>query len=173
MTATLESLSPERFRTCRAELIELLRVVVDGGASVNFIAPLDEATAKAYWSEVERQLEAGGRIVLGAFEQGRLVGSVQLVPAPQPNDRHRAEVQKLLVHPAARGRGTGRALMAAIEQAAREAGRTLLVLDTERGSVAEGLYERIGYLRAGVIPRFAMNFDGSALIDTVVFYRHL
>lgn len=173
MTVTIERLSPERVNSSRFELIELLCNVVDGGASVNFIAPLDKTIAASYWSKVERDVAAGDRIVLVAFDDGQLAGTVHLALANQPNGMHRAEVQKLLVHTSARGKGIAKMLMSAIEQAAKEANRSLLVLDTEKGSLAESLYAKIGYVRAGEIPRFASNFDGSDLITTVLFYRLL
>jgi acetyltransferase len=171
MTVTIRQLNAEDMNRHQAEFIDLLCDVVDGGASVNFIAPMDSTLAASYWSRVEREVAAGDRIVLAAFDDGRLVGTVHLALAGQPNGIHRAEVQKLLVHSSARGKGMAKALMTAIEQAAKEAGRSLLVLDTEKGSVAETLYARIGYERAGEIPRFASNFDGSDLITTVLFYR--
>jgi GNAT superfamily N-acetyltransferase len=97
---------------------------------------------------------------------------VQLALVTKQNGLHRAEVQKLLVHTDFRQRGIARALMSAVEEAARAVGRTLLVLDTEQGSIAEQLYERCGYARSGIIPHYALSTDGS-LITTVVFYKLL
>jgi acetyltransferase len=171
MTVTIERLNAEGVKQHHAAFIDLICNVVDNGASVNFIAPLDRDLAASYWQRVEREVAAGERIVLAAFDAGKLVGTVHLALAGQPNGIHRAEVQKLLVHSDARGKGVAKALMARIEEAAKEAKRSLLVLDTEKGSIAETLYARIGYERAGEIPRFAANFDGSDLITTVLFYR--
>lgn len=154
-------------------LVALLRDVVDGGSSVNFIAPLADEVAQTFWERVSREAEAGERIVLGAWDGEGLAGCVHLVLATQPNGCYRAEVQKLLVHSRFRRRGIAAALMRAAEAAARAAGRRLIVLDTERGSDAERLYARLGYERAGIIPQFALRYDGSALIDTVIFYRLL
>jgi acetyltransferase len=167
----IEQLTIDQFRAHRENLAALLKDCVDGGASVNFVKPFSTGAALAYWSKLNEAVANGDRIVLAAFDAGgTLIGSVQLVLATQPNGAHRAEVQKLLVHRSARGNGVGKALMAAIEDSARECGRTLLILDTERGSDAEHLYEKIGYSRAGGIPGFAMNVDG-VLTDNVIFYR--
>ncbi len=103
----------------------------------------------------------------------QIIGTAHLAFPWQPNGNHRAEVQKVLVHTCARKRGLGTALMVAIEAEARAIGRSLLFLDTERTSAGERLYEKVGYTRVGVIPKYALNFDGSELIDTVVYYKIL
>ena len=115
---------------------------------------------------------AEGRVLLGAYVEGRLVGSVQLAPVGKPNGRHRAEVQKLLVLRQFRNRGIGASLMAAVERKARELGRWLLVLDTVPAQPAEKLYERIGYRRAGVVPDYAEKSSGG-FEPTVIFYKKL
>ncbi len=107
------------------------------------------------------------------FDGDRVVGCVHLVLAMQPNGRHRAEVQKVLVLNSARRQGIATRLMYAIEDEARAVGRHTLVLDTERYSAGEKLYERVGYTRVGVIPQFALDSTGSQLIDTVFFYKLL
>jgi acetyltransferase len=145
---------------------------VEDGASVGFLPPLSAADARGYWRAVLQAVSGGTRVLLVALDDGDVLGSVQLDLATMPNARHRAEVMKLVVHRRARRAGIGRALMLAVEQAAREAGRTLLVLDTRRGDAAERLYERLGYTRVGVIPRYARSATG-ALDDTVYFYREL
>jgi GNAT superfamily N-acetyltransferase len=117
-------------------------------------------------------MAAGSRVLIAALDGGRIIGTAQLALATQPNGPHRAEVQKVLVHPAHRRQGIGKLLMAAIENEARALNRTLLVLDTVRGNVAERLYEQMGYIRVGVIPNFALSTTGQ-LEDTVVFYRQL
>jgi acetyltransferase len=154
------------------QLVALLQDAVDGGASVSFLAPLSTALASSYWTKTAAEVACGERIVLLAWEQDTIAGCIQLALASQPNALHRAEVQKLLVHSRFRRRGIGQALMAAVEQAARDAKRSLLVLDTQRGSAAEQLYENHGYTRVGVIPCFALSSAGK-LEDTVIFYRSL
>jgi ribosomal protein S18 acetylase RimI-like enzyme len=168
----IEELAAGQFDAVLDELAELLRDAVDSGASVGFLPPLAVQDALAYWQEVAAAVQSGSRVALVARQDGRIVGSAQLDLPGKPNARHRAEVQKLLVHSAARGRGIGRRLLAAVEKAALNRGRTLLVLDTQQGSVAEWLYARHGYTRAGEIPQYAEVADGS-LITTVLFYRVL
>lgn len=168
----IAQLSTADIQRHRAALIDLLRDAVDGGSSVNFIAPLADDIADGFWSKVVREVENGERVVLVAFDAtDTVMGCVQLSLAMQPNGRHRADLQKLLVHSRFRRRGLASALMSAAESAVRDMGRSLIVLDTERGSGAEMLYRKLGYVEVGIIPNFALNFDGSTLIDTVVFYK--
>jgi GNAT superfamily N-acetyltransferase len=151
--------------------MELLRDSVDSGASIGFLAPLPATEGRDFWRAVRSEL-AAGRILLGAYADGKLVGSVQLAPVAKPNGRHRAEVQKLLVLQAFRGRGIAKALMAALERKAGELGRWLLVLDTVPRQPAEKLYERLGYVRAGVVPDYAESSSGG-FDPTVIFYKRL
>jgi GNAT superfamily N-acetyltransferase len=154
-------------------LCELLRDVVDGGASVNFVAPLDADVARSYWMRVAGEVQTGHRVVVAAIEDGQIVGCAHLVPAQQPNGPHRAEVQKVLVHGAHRRKGIAQALMTAIENEAQRLGRWLIVLDTETGSAAVGLYEKLGYTDVGGVPEFALSSDGSAFRANVIFYKRL
>jgi acetyltransferase len=155
-----------------AELAELLRDAVDGGASVGFLPPLGPGEAAGYWAGVLADLAASRRVLLLAREQGRVVGTAQLELMAKPNASHRAEVQKVLVHSMARRRGVGAALMTAVEAAAQAAGRSLLVLDTVAGDDGERLYRRLGYIEAGRIPAYARS-GGGGLDPTVIFYKLL
>lgn len=154
------------------DLVSLLRDCVNSGASVGFIPPLSKSTAADYWNTVFDGLAAGHHLLLVAIRDQHLVGSVQLALATKENAPHRAEVQKLLVHTGHRRYGIAKELLSELEIVARNAGRTLLVLDTEQGSAAENLYRRCGYTESGVIPNFALNAEG-VLISTVVFYKLL
>lgn len=153
-------------------LAEVLLDCVDGGASVSFMAPLSRAEAEAFFASAVAEVERGRRILLAAFEEAKLVGTVQMVTALPPNQPHRADVAKLLVMRSARGRGVGRRLMLGVEEAGRAAGKTLLVLDTATGDVAEQLYLRLGWNRAGVIPRYALYPDGR-WCDTTFFWKEI
>lgn len=168
----VKRLSGQEAKAALPELAALLQDCVNGGSSVGFIPPLSSGTAEEYWLETLAEIAQGKRLLLVSIEAGEITGSVQLALATKQNGLHRAEVQKLLVHTRFRNRGIARLLMTALDDVAREEGRTLLVLDTERGSVAEKLYEKCGYMRAGVIPRYALDATGS-MIDTVVFYKLL
>jgi GNAT superfamily N-acetyltransferase len=165
----IREVAPSEFE--ERAFIELLKDSVDAGASIGFLAPLAPQDGREYWRGVRSEL-AGGRVLLGAFAEGKLVGSVQLAPVAKPNGRHRAEVQKLMVLRSYRGRGVGSALMAAVERKAAELGRWLLVLDTVPAQPAEKLYERLGYVRAGVIPDYAEKSSGG-FDPTVIFYKQL
>jgi GNAT superfamily N-acetyltransferase len=155
-------------------LTDVLIDCVEGGASVSFMAPLPRDKAAAFWRDALASAARGERVVLVAEEPhtGRVVGTVQVVLATPDNQPHRAEVAKMLVHRDARRQGLGSTLMRAAEAEARAAGRTLLVLDTASGGDAERLYERLGWVRCGVIPDYALLPHGG-LCATTVFYRQL
>lgn len=154
------------------ELIDVLQDAVDSGASVGFLPPLSTEEAHSYWQEVIVAIQKQSRILLVTRQEQVIVGTVQLDLVNKPNGRHRAEVQKLLVHRRARRQGLGRALMSAVEAVAREAERSLLVLDTREGDPAETLYLALGYIKYGTVPQYARSGDGP-LDDCVFFYRIL
>ncbi len=153
-------------------LCGLLQRCVDDGASIGFLPPLAAAAAEAYWRRVSGAVHAGETVLWVAESDGRVVGSVQLTLETRANGGHRAEVAKLMVDPAARRRGIGRALMSALEDEAGRLGRTTLVLDTREGDPSERLYAGLGYQRVGVIPEYARGADGG-LHGTVFFYKLL
>ncbi|CAO3352616.1 N-acetyltransferase family protein [Azospirillum melinis] len=152
-------------------LTDVLLDCVEGGASVSFMAPLDRATAEGFWRSVAAGVERGERILLVAEDGDGVLGTVQLVVAQPPNQPHRADLSKMLVHRRGRRRGVGAALMQAAEDAGRAAGKTLLVLDTASPE-AERLYTRAGWVKVGVIPNFALWPQGG-LCDTTFFYKAL
>jgi GNAT superfamily N-acetyltransferase len=99
-------------------------------------------------------------------------GTVQLVLEQPDNQPHRADVAKMLVHRRARRRGLGAALMWAAESVAIDCGKTLLVLDAVTGGDAARLYERLGWVRVGDVPRYALMPDGRPC-GTTYYYRDL
>jgi ribosomal protein S18 acetylase RimI-like enzyme len=153
------------------ELAEILADAVAGGASVNFMAPFTAADALGYWRGQLPAIAAGDSLLFAAIDGDRAVGTVRLDFCRIPNQPHRADVAKMLVHRHARRRGHARALMEALEDAARAAGRTLLTLDTASAE-AEALYESLGYIKAGVIPDYA-KLPGGAFCDTTLYYKRL
>ena len=154
-------------------LADVLVDCVEGGASVGFMSPLTHDRAQAFWTGTLDAAARGEGIVLLAEDpgSGAIIGTVQIVVSAPENQPHRGEISKMFVHRRARGRGVGEALMRAAEAAARDAGKTLLVLDTASDS-AERLYHRLGWHRVGVIPGYALWPDGG-LVDTIVFYKTL
>jgi GNAT superfamily N-acetyltransferase len=163
----LASVSERQIR----ELGELLIDCVAGGAPVTFMHPVSPATAEAFWRGVAAGVAAGTRALLVAEDESGVVGTVMLILDLPENQPHRADLAKMLVHRRSRRQGTGGALLAAAEDAARTLGRTLLVLDTASAD-AERLYERQGWVRIGTVPGYALLPDGG-LCDTVLFYREL
>ena len=157
-----------------AEIDGLASVLIDcveGGASVSFMHPLPRDRAVAFWRGVAQGVAAGERALLVAEDAQGVCGTVQLVLDQPENQPHRADLSKMLVHRRARRQGLGAALLRAAEATARECGKTLLVLDTASDD-AERLYERVGWVRVGVIPGYALLPQGG-LCGTTVYYRNL
>jgi GNAT superfamily N-acetyltransferase len=153
-------------------LAALLTDCVDGGASVSFMHPLARERAVAFWSRVARGVAAGERALLVAEDEQGLCGTVQLILDLPENQPHRADLAKMLVHRRARRRGLGAALMWAAEATARECGKTLLVLDAVTGGDAARLYERLGWVRVGDVPGFALMPRGG-FCSTTFYYREI
>lgn len=167
-------LSPAEAAARCGALSDVLIDCVAGGASVSFMWPLPRATAEGFWGMVAEGVARGARVLLVAEDpaEGRVVGTVQLVLEQPENQPHRADLAKMLVHRAARRRGVGAMLMRAAEDAARAAGKSLLVLDTVTGSDAERLYQRLGWQRVGEIPGYALWPDGRPC-PTTYYYKAL
>ena len=158
-----------------AALEQLASVLVDcveGGASVSFMAPFTQEQGLAFFRKVANSVVAGDTVLLAAKLDGKIIGTVQLGLDTPPNQPHRADVKKMLVHRSARGRGVGADLMARVEQEARKLGRWLLVLDTVPGDNGYRLYRRAGWTESGIIPDYAMFPDGR-LCDTALFWKRL
>ncbi len=153
-------------------LADVLIDCVEGGASVSFMHPLSRGRAVAFWQGVARAVAAGERALLVAEDAHGLCGTVQLVLAQPENQPHRADLAKMLVHRRARRHGLGAALMRAAEATARECGKTLLVLDAVTGGDAARLYERLGWVRVGDIPGYALMPRGEPC-GTTYYYRDL
>jgi GNAT superfamily N-acetyltransferase len=154
---------------------EVLHAVVHGGAGVSFFVPFSHEDACAFWRDkvLPGVRARTRRVVVARRADAQIVGTVQLDFALPPNQRHRAEVAKMLVHPTARRRGIARALMMALEDIALSEGRTLLTLDTVTGSNAEPLYRSLGYVTVGVIPRYARSALSPELESTTIMYKEL
>ena len=166
-------LSPADASARRADLVDLLVDSVESGASVNFVWPMTRAKAEAWWDRTLASHARGERLILVAERDGRVDGTVQLVPAAQENQPHRGDVAKMLVHHRARRQGLGEALLRAVEAEALRLGRTLLTLDTEAGSDGERLYARLGWTRFGAVPGYALRADRSRAETATFFYREL
>jgi ribosomal protein S18 acetylase RimI-like enzyme len=155
-----------------AALAEILVEVVANGGSVSFMHPLARETAAEFWKDSLARAEQGRCVVLGAWENRELIGTVTLDLAMPPNQPHRAEIAKLMTRVSYRGRGIARGLMIEAERIAVERGRTLLVLDTAEDGGAAGLYERLGYQRVGVIPDYALKPHGG-LTGTIIYFKKI
>jgi ribosomal protein S18 acetylase RimI-like enzyme len=153
-----------------AALSEILIEAVANGGSVSFMHPLAMATAERFWRDSLAAADRGERIVLGAFDEACLIGTVTLLLSFPQNQPHRAEIAKMMTRISHRGRGVARALMRVAERLAVEHGRTLLVLDTAVEDGASGLYEGLGFKLTGVIPDYALKPHGG-LTGTMIYWK--
>ncbi len=153
-------------------LAAVLADCVAGGASIGFMDPFSLDDARAVFTGVADEVEHGRRALLAAFADGELVGTVQVILALPPNQPHRGEITKMLVHRSARRRGIAGKLMEGAEAEARAEGKTLLVLDAVTDGDAARLYARMGWVRVGEVPNFALYPDGR-YCDTTYFWKAL
>lgn len=153
-------------------LAAVLHDCVAGGASVSYMAPFSQQEARSAFEGFATEAEQGRRLIVAAFADGELVGTVQVILAVPPNQPHRGEIAKLLVHRSARRRGIAELLMERAEAEARAEGKTLLVLDAVTEGDAARLYARLGWTTVGVIPDYALYPDGRPC-DTTVFWKKI
>jgi GNAT superfamily N-acetyltransferase len=170
--AEIISLSAPVAQPALEQLADVLVDCVEGGASVSFMSPFSRDSALGFFRKVERSVAAGDTVLLAARLDGTIVGTVQLGLDTPPNQPHRADIKKMLVHRSARGRGIGAALMAEVEQEARRHGRWLLVLDTVPGENGHRLYLRTGWTQSGIVPDYALFPDGRPC-DTAFMWKRL
>jgi GNAT superfamily N-acetyltransferase len=168
----IEALDAAAAASTERRLAELLVACVADGASLTWFAPLAPAVAQGYWKQVSSQVALGRAVLLVAWLDGELAGTVQLGLDQPENAPHRAEIAKLLVEPRLRRRGVGRALMRRAEQAARGIGRRVLFLDTRRGTAAAALYRAMGWVELGAIPGFELGPDRQPA-EVVFFWKEV
>ncbi len=173
MTAIPRIRRVERLEESHVEqLADVLIDCVEGGASVGFMLPISRERALAFWRGVAEGVNAGKRVILVAEDEQGICGTVQLVFDLPDNQPHRADLVKMLVHRRARRKGLAAALLTAAEATARECGKTVLVLDAVTDGDAARLYARMGWVRVGDVPSFALMPDGVPC-STTYFYRDL
>jgi GNAT superfamily N-acetyltransferase len=168
---TIRLLDAVQARAAIPDLCDVLVDCVNGGASVGFMQPYGVGDAEPYWQGVADAVTAGATLLFVAELEGKVVGTVQIGAAQMPNQPHRADLKKLLVHRSARGKGLARLLMDAAEREAASRGKTILVLDTATGSDAEAIYPRLGWERVGVIPDYALWPEGGFCASTFFYKR--
>jgi GNAT superfamily N-acetyltransferase len=168
----IRRLQPGELREHVDGLAAVLHDCVAGGASVSYMEPFSADDARDAFAGFAAEAEEGRRLILAAFADGLLVGTVQVILTLAPNQPHRGEVAKLLVHRSARGRGIASRLMEHAEAAAHAEGKTLLVLDAVTDGDAARLYDRLGWTTVGVVPNFALYPDGRPC-DTTYFWKAL
>ena len=159
-----------KIKNHQSELTHLLKRCVDDGASLGFLPQEPIEQIEQYWQRVNQDVEQQQTFLWIAIQDGRLIGTVQLVRATKANARHRAEIEKLMVHPDARQQGIAYKLLELAEQQAKALGLKLLILDTRSGDVSEKLYLKYGFQHVGVVPQFALSHTGERNA-TSIFYK--
>ena len=166
--------APHDFDAMETSLADIVADGVNGGAAISFMQPYSLDDGRRFWvDEVFPDVARGGRVLFVAYLDDAVVGTVQMDVTLRPNQPHRGEVAKMVVHSRARRRGVGRALMLALEAHAKSLGKTLITLDTRTGDTAETLYASVGFQRAGVIPNYAYDPDGRARHGTTYMYKEI
>ncbi len=153
-------------------LAELLMDAVQSGAGVSFLWPLDRSDAQEFWRGVKPTIASERTLQFAAECDGEWAGTVLLQKAWPPNQQHRGDVAKLLVHRKFRRRGIGTLLMNALTGKARETGLTLLTFDAVAHGSAEAFYRGLGFTCAGYYPGYALSSAGEPE-DTALFYMQL
>lgn len=172
-TVTIRRVCADDAQACVDGLADVLIDCVEGGASVSFMLPIGREKAIAFWREVADDVQQGASILLVAEDEaGQIVGTVQVITAQPENQPHRADIAKMLVHRRARRNGVAQQLMIAAEVAARQEGKTVLVLDTVTGGAAERLYQRVGWHRVGDVPNYALMPTGE-LCGTTFYCKQI
>ncbi|HMK89674.1 MAG TPA: GNAT family N-acetyltransferase [Methylocystis sp.] len=166
--------APEDFPVVEMALAEIVADGVNGGAAISFMQPYTPHDGLRFWREkVFPDVADGKRVLFAAYLNSAIVGTVQMDIALPPNQPHRCEVAKMVVHARARRKGVARQLMLALEERAKSIGKTLITLDTRTGDSAEGLYTSVGFRKAGVIPQFALDPDGRGFHATTYMYKEI
>jgi ribosomal protein S18 acetylase RimI-like enzyme len=168
---TIRQLDKQEAIAALPALCAIMADCVEGGASVGFMSPFSADDGAPFWQSVAMSVGRGETLLFVAEHEGEICGTVQVGFATKPNQPHRGDLMKLLVHRRARGHGLARLLMEAAEREAARHGRSLLVLDTATGEPAEAIYQRLGWERVGVIPDYALFPDGRYCSTTLFFKR--
>ncbi|MBE1285343.1 MAG: GNAT family N-acetyltransferase [Rhodobacteraceae bacterium] len=171
---TVERLEPDQQDQALADLTDILHTSVLGGASVGFILPFSPEAAASFWRDkVFPAVRSGGAHLFVLRDEDKIIGTVQLGLDLPPNQPHRADVAKLLVHPDHRRKGVARKLMLHLEAEARSLSKTLLVLDTRSGDPSQSLYASLGFQVAGEVPGFCRNPFEERFEPTTYMYKAL
>jgi acetyltransferase len=155
-----------------AELAKVHLDALRSGMALGALGSMESETLERSYHDIVSRLVDRDRVLVVAEARGKVVGMAQLVFSLATNAGHRAEIQRVGVATAARGKGIGRKLMAAVEEVAREHRVSLLWLTTHDETEACLFYESIGYTKLGVMPNYSRRPDGS-LWPGAFYFREL
>jgi len=168
----VEILNAEQAATSVPRLAEILIDAVASGAGVSFLHPLSQDDAEQFWRDQLPGVVAGKTFILICKDSLRqIMGVVMLHKAWAPNQPHRGDVAKLLVHRDFRRLGVGSALMLEMEKLAQKIGLRMINFDAVAGGAPDRLYRTLGYHVVGTIPGYAFSGQDNKLDDVVFFYK--
>jgi GNAT superfamily N-acetyltransferase len=165
-------LGPDEYGRRIHRLAAILQDAVASGAGVSFMMPLSTAEARAFWQGFAASVAAGQTLVFIAEHEDEIAGCVLMQKSWAPNQPHRCDVAKLLVHRDYRRMKFGTALMGALEAEARRQGLALITFDAVAHGPVDKFYRGLGFICIGVIPGYAYS-GNNQLDDTAIFYKKL
>ena len=167
----LRRLVPDDARDYRELMLEAY-----SSTPVTFGTTPAEAAAKpdAWWRARCNAKPDAESLVVGAFDDVRLVGAFGVQFAERERERHKATLFGMFVRPQSRGTGLGRALVAAaLEQARARTGVSVVQLSAvATNDRALQLYESFGFMRWGIEPRCFAD-GGGEFVARVQLWREL
>jgi len=119
-----------------------------------------------------RAYEAGELVPLVAVLDGEVIGTATLARRQHRLARHIAEVGGLVVDHRYQRRGIARRLLAEVSARAAAMGIELLVISCRGGTTAEAVYQHLGFIEYGRLPRGIKEPSGN-VFEEVFFYRPL
>lgn len=168
----IRELTLQEYESVLPQLSALLIDAVESNAGVSFMHPLNPDIATAFWRKQVGDVSTGAIHHFVAEDNGQIIGTVLLHKAWAPNQPHRGEISKMLVHSQRRRQGIGRKLLEVVENRARGLGLSLITFDAVAHGRSEHFYKAAGYVVAGYYPGYALSPQGE-LDDTALFYKQL
>ncbi|MFG2298832.1 GNAT family N-acetyltransferase [Streptomyces sp. NPDC048603] len=153
-TGLVFTLDPSVGPALHEGILDLWTDVSNAGGAVGFVPPVVRDDIRP---QLVKQLAAvadgGSRLVVGRDADGRVVATAFLTLNTHRLMTHWLWAYTVMVHPALQGRGAGRALMAAVADAARTLdGIEAIRLNCRGGLGLERFYESCGYTEVGRVP---------------------
>jgi ribosomal protein S18 acetylase RimI-like enzyme len=137
----------------RTEIHTVVHDVVAAGGAVGYHEPPSFDRISAWLDDVLKQVRDGNAAFAAALVDGVVLALGLWRRGGTAVFQHRAEIQQIMAHPAARGLGLGRRVVQGLIENAREAGFEIVMLGTRGNNHgAIELYESLGFRECGRMP---------------------